>query len=99
MKVVRILDIEINTDLLKTSKIAQKANLSQSYVSMLLNPQNERNNTNALQRIRNAAISLNRNAVRFVDKATKDNTNDKDNTQQINVKPLSSSTLAIKRAM
>ncbi len=67
MKVVKILDIEIDTDLLKVSKIAEAANLSQSYVSMLLNPKNERKNQNALERVRNAAISLNRNAVKFLE--------------------------------
>jgi hypothetical protein len=58
MKIVKIVDIEVDLDLLNLSKIAQKAGMSQSYAWQLLEPKNIRKNKKAIRKIRDAIVEL-----------------------------------------
>ncbi|MBU1096881.1 MAG: hypothetical protein KKB34_10405 [Bacteroidetes bacterium] len=58
MKVVKILDISVDLNLLNLSRIADESGLSLPYISQLLNPRNKRKNKEALQLVHASVIKL-----------------------------------------
>jgi hypothetical protein len=58
MRIIKIVDIEVDLDLLNLTKIAAKAGMTQSYAWQLLEPKNKRKNKKALRAIRDAIVAL-----------------------------------------